>query len=213
MRRWNIKERFIPQLNSYRIFAPKDPLVIHDIFDLVTKVVLYDKEGGTSFWNPDLYRHMRRTAGHGLAVLGLGHIEMSTIWANPDVDRKTYVTILSASEDRATARLLEVLWRYRHQLALLPETWRSVLEGHPVLGPLGRNCPFEEIAPIADGIIGTARKGYETIKNIDSLILKAWGVTESLPQKTMQDLANRYPEVLELNEWYSYEDFGLSSKS
>ena len=211
MGRWNIKERFIPQINSYRIFSPKDPLVIHDLFDLVTKIVLYGQEQDS--FDQETFLHMRYSVGHGMGVLGLGHLEMSKTWIDPQVDDRTVLGVVSVSEDRDTERLLKMLWRYRHRLALLPETWRSLIEGHPVLGPLRSRCEHEEIVPIADGIIGTARRSVETIKEIDNLILKVWGITEPLPQKTMQDLANCYPEVLELNGWYSYEDFGLSPKS
>ena len=97
----------------------------------------------------------------------------------------------------------------QHQLARLPETWKNQIEGHPILGSIPFHAERLELASIADDIMGIAGQSLQTMYNIDTLILKIWGIEKELPQKTMQDLAYRYPEVMELNEWYSYADFSV----
>ena len=203
-KRWNISERLIPSLNSYRIFSPDDELRIHDLLDLVTKTILHHRH---------IDPHIRYTVGHGMALLGLENLKMTQVWLDPKADDKACRDSLCAADVIQDEVILGTIWSYRHRLALLPESWRHVLEGHPILGSLRYNPNRLEMASIADGIIGTARRSVDTIREIDNLILKIWGCTEPLPKKTMQDLANRYPQVLELNGWYSYEDFGLSPKS
>ena len=203
-RRWTIKEGFIPQLKSYRIFAPDDALNINDLFDLVTKTVLHKE---------NIEPYIRFTVGHGMALLGLDKVKMTQVWLDEKADDAACIASLSFAETEEDEMILERLWGYRHRLALLPESWRHVIEGHPVLGRIRYNPDRLELATIADGIIATARGGMETMQEIDKLILKIWGVSDALPQKSMQELANIYPEVLELNEWYSYKDFGLEPRA
>lgn len=168
-----MKERFIPKINSYRILSPKDPLVIHDLFDLFTKIVLYGQEQDSL--HQETFLHMRYSVGHEMVVLGLEHLEISKVWIDPLVEHRTFLGVLSASEYRDTERLLSILCFYRHRLALLPETWRSLIEGHPVLGTLKSRLEHEEIVPIADSIIGSS---METIKEMDNIskitISKSW---------------------------------------
>lgn len=198
--RWETKVRRIEQLESFEFESPSSTFDHHQIFDLITRVLLGASRG-------DGDRDLRLVVGHGLAALGFESLAVSRVWRDEAASRGDLEAALRDAADPYDREMLDTLWRHRSGVAKVLLGWDNLIEGHPVLRTIPVRTDRADFAAVADGVLATALQSRETMNRIDDLVLKIWGVAPSTPAPTVGQLARVCPSVLELNGLYSAEEF------